>query len=126
LFYDFTPKRLQTRSQFAACRPACAAARTYDYIYCGQFMLIQPERFTDDAPDSIAFYPVACHFDRDCQTQPRPALIGELHRHAKESVAEAPALRMNGIEFRLAADTSLCGKGVTNAIRGARGQWPAV
>ena len=75
LFYDFTPKRLQARPQFATCRPARAAARTYDYVHGRQLVLIEPERFTDGAADSIAFDAAACHFHRHGQPETRDAMI---------------------------------------------------
>lgn len=50
----------------------------------------------------------------------------ELQRDAEKRGAKAPTARMNSVELRLAADTSLGGQGVTNAIRGAGNQWPTV
>jgi len=87
---------------------------------------MQPERLADGSADSIAFHTVAGHFDRNCQAESGCAMFIELQRDAEKRGAKAPTARMNSVELRLAADTSLGGQGVTNAIRGAGNQWPTV
>ena len=80
-------------------------ARADDEIGSRQGMLVQPERFPDDAAEPITLHRIAGGTHGNCHAEARAVLVVAACCHREESVAKAPAARIRGVEFRLAPQT---------------------
>src|ERR1700677_2296197 len=68
-------------------------------------MRVQPKRLPDDAAEAVALHGITCRAHGNCHAEPRAVLVVATCCHREESVAEAPAARIRGVELRLAPQT---------------------
>lgn len=79
-----------------------AASSAHDEINVRQLMLMEPERFADDAAEPVALHAAAGGTNRNSKPQTRATLVIQERSHAKESITKPPAVRICRIEVRLA------------------------
>jgi len=91
--------------QFRAGRAACLGPRAHDQVDGRKGMLVQPERFPDDAADAVALHGIARGAHGNCHAEASAMLIVAAHCHREESVTKAPAARIRGVELRLPPQT---------------------